>query len=172
MGAVEFMRFGDAKCIEVRRRGVEGPTHRVMLTTWPVIELSEIPSSFSSTGFRPRASMMDSLTAVFPNPGPVPPEQLPAAWLTTRRLRASDATGSLTFFDLEYAVTHGFVTVGRHPSSIPRVTGRNWLPNRQNVPMVTTLITGGSGAPGLPAINKPGSCCCAQKLDEDVVVPR
>ncbi len=86
-----------------------------MLTTWPVIELSETPASFSSTGFRPRASMMDSLTAVSPDPGPVAPEQVPAAWLTTRRLRAFDATGSLTFFDLESPVTHTYLTLYAAP---------------------------------------------------------
>ena len=61
-------------------------------------------------GFRPRASMVEALTHVTPEPGRVLSGQVPASWLTTRRLRSFDVIGSLPFVDLESPATHTHLT--------------------------------------------------------------
>ena len=61
-------------------------------------------------GFRPRASMVEALTQVTPEPGRVLSGQVPASWLTTRRLRSFDVIGSLPFVDLESPATHTHLT--------------------------------------------------------------
>ena len=61
-------------------------------------------------GFRPRASMVQAFSQLTPEPGRVLPGQVPAAWLTTRRLRTFDVTGSLPFVDLESPATHAYLT--------------------------------------------------------------
>lgn len=61
-------------------------------------------------GFRPRASMVTALAEITPEPGRVLPGQVPASWLTTRRLRTFDVIGSLPFIDLESPATHTHLT--------------------------------------------------------------
>ena len=61
-------------------------------------------------GFRPRASMVGAFSELTPEPGRVLPGQVPVAWLSTRRLRTFDATGSLPFVDPESPTTHAYLT--------------------------------------------------------------
>ena len=61
-------------------------------------------------GFRPRASMVGAFSELTPDPGRVLPGQVPAAWLSTRRLRTFDVMGSLPFVDLESPATHAYLT--------------------------------------------------------------
>lgn len=61
-------------------------------------------------GFRPRASMIAALSEVGTETDRVGPGEVPASWVTTRRLRAFDVDGSLPFVDLEAPETHTFLT--------------------------------------------------------------
>jgi len=67
-------------------------------------------------GFRPRASMVSAFSEITPELGRVLPGQVPMAWLTTRRLRGFDVTGSLPFVDIEAPATHTYLT--HHASPI------------------------------------------------------
>jgi hypothetical protein len=66
-------------------------------------------------GFRLRASMGDSFNRIVAEPGRVLPGQVPAAWLTSRRLRSFDVVGSLPFVDLESPATHTHLTENAAP---------------------------------------------------------
>ncbi|HEV7184621.1 MAG TPA: RES family NAD+ phosphorylase [Leifsonia sp.] len=61
-------------------------------------------------GFRPQASMINAFTELTPERGRVIPGQVPSSWLTTRRLRTFDVTGSLPFVDVESPATHTYLT--------------------------------------------------------------
>ncbi|SEO06965.1 RES family NAD+ phosphorylase [Cryobacterium luteum] len=61
-------------------------------------------------GFRPRASMVQAFSHLTPEPGRILPGHVPTAWLTTRRLRTFNVTGSLPFVDLESPATHAYLT--------------------------------------------------------------
>lgn len=61
-------------------------------------------------GFRPQASMVGQFSMVEADPGRVGPGQVPAGWLSTRRLRALTATGSLPFVDVEDPASHTYLT--------------------------------------------------------------
>ena len=67
-------------------------------------------------GFRPGASMVVAFSEIPTEPGRVLPGQVPMVWLTTRRLRRFDVTGSLPFVDIEDPATHTYLT--HHASPI------------------------------------------------------
>jgi hypothetical protein len=59
--------------------------------------------------------MIGAFAEITPEPGRVLPGQVPASWLTIRRLRASDVIGSLPFVDLESPATHTRLTQHASP---------------------------------------------------------
>lgn len=61
-------------------------------------------------GFRPKASMIGAFSQIETDPGRVGPGEVPASWLTSRRLREFEVTGSLPFVDIEATATHTYLT--------------------------------------------------------------
>ncbi|MGA1836040.1 RES domain-containing protein [Herbiconiux sp. 11R-BC] len=61
-------------------------------------------------GFRRKASTQRNLTRHGLEPGRVAPGEVPADWVTTRRIRTFRVAGSLPFVDVEAPATHTFLT--------------------------------------------------------------
>lgn len=61
-------------------------------------------------GFRPKASVQDTLASIPAEPGRVRPGQVPGEWLTSRRLRSFQVAGALPFVDIEAPASHTYLT--------------------------------------------------------------